>query len=283
MNMRGFKRLFAGLIAAPCLAAPAQADLVLGVHPFKPATRIVESFTPLTQYLSARLGEPVHLHIARDYQDHIDAAAIGRYDFAYIGPGAYVQLHSIHGARPLLARQQIGASPVFHGKIFVRNDSPIRQLKDLAGKRFAFGDPRSTMGHLVPRYMLWQAGVSVEQFASHKFVGDHLNIALGVLAGEFDAGAVKEDVYFQYEKRGLRAIATSAPISDHLFIASNRMKPAQVQKLRSLLLAMHQDPEGRAALNAVTAGISALAPVQDSDYDTLREVTRVLQQLGVRI
>lgn len=283
MNRPWLSSLSACLAGVLCLASPAHADLVLGMHPFKPATRLVEAFTPLTQYLSARLGEPVRLHIARDYQEHIDATAIGRYDFAYMGPSLYVQLRSLHGARPLLARQQIGNSPVFRGKIFVRADSPVKRLDELAGKRFAFSDPRSTMGHLVPRHMLWQAGVRVEQFAAHKFVGDHLNIALGVLAGEFDAGAVKEDVYYQYEKRGLRALATSAPISDHVFVASHRMKPAQVQQLRALLLGMHQDAEGRAALHAITAGISALVPVEDSDYDSLRAVMQTLQELGVRI
>ncbi|MFZ5493127.1 MAG: phosphate/phosphite/phosphonate ABC transporter substrate-binding protein, partial [Pseudomonadota bacterium] len=175
-------RSLAALAGVLCLASPADAELVLGVHPFKPATRLVESFTPLARYLSARLGEPVRLHVARDYQTHLDGVAIGRYDLAYLGPKLYVQLRSLHGPRPLLARQQIGNSPVFHGKIFVRADSPIRRLADLAGKRFAFGDPHSTMGHLVPRYLLWQAGVGVEQLASHKFVGDHLNVALGVLA-----------------------------------------------------------------------------------------------------
>lgn len=281
MKTSRFFRLAACLAVMACLASPARADLVLGVHPFKPATRLVESFDPLMRYLSARLGEPVRLHIARDYQEHIDAAGSGRYDFAYMGPSLYVQLRNVHGARPLLARQQIGARPVFHGKIFVRADSPIQRLEDLAGKRFAFGDARSTMGHLVPRHMLWQAGVTVEQFAEHKFVGDHLNVALGVLTGEFDAGAVKEDVYYQYEKRGLRAIATSAPMSDHLFVASHRMKPEQVQQLRALLLAMRQNPEGRAALQAITAGVGALVTVQDSDYDSLRAVMQTLQDLGV--
>lgn len=274
-------RSLAALAGVLCLASSAHAELVLGVHPFKPATRLVESFTPLAQYLSGRLGEPVRLHVARDYQTHLDGVAIGRYDFAYLGPVLYVQLHSLHGPRPLLARQQTGNSPVFHGKIFVRADSPVRRLADLAGKRFAFGDPHSTMGHLVPRYLLWQAGVGVEQLASHKFVGDHLNVALGVLAGEFDAGAAKEDVFYQYEKCGLRAIATSPPVSDHLFVATHRMKPAQIRKLRALLLTMHQDAEGRAALQAMTPGIHALVPAQDSDYGSLRAVMQTLQALGV--
>lgn len=263
------------------IAFSAQAELVLAVHPFKPASVIDQSFTPLTNYLSEKLGQSVVLRIGKDYQTHIDAIGNDAVDIAYMGPVPYVQLRERYGERPLLARQQIGTSPVFHGKIFVRADSAIRTLGDLAGKRFAFGEPHSTMSHLVPRYLLWQAGITVDKLASHKFVGDHVNVALGVLAGDFDAGAVKEDVYFAYEPRGLRAIATSQPISDHLFVASRKLPEAQVRKLRDIMLNLHQDAQGRAVLAAMTKGVTALVPVQDRNYDSLRQVVKKMQELGV--
>jgi phosphonate transport system substrate-binding protein len=112
-------------------------------------------------------------------------------------------------------------------------------------------------------------------------VGDHVNVALGVLVGDFDAGAVKEDVYFNYKSRGLREIATSAPISDHVFVASRKLPAAQAAKLRDIMLHMNQDPKGQAALRAMTAGVTALVPVQDSDYDSLRVVLKKMQELGV--
>lgn len=260
---------------------PAHADLVLGVHPFKPPSKLVEAFTPLADYLSGKLGQPVSVRITRDYQAHIDAAGRDELDIAYLGPVAYVKLRDTYGARPLLARQQIGNSPVFHGKIFVRQDSRIRTLADLKGKRFAFGESHSTMSHLVPRYMLWQAGITMDRLASHKFLGDHFNVALGVLAGDYDAGAAKEDVYYQHEARGLRAIATSAPMSDHVFVASSKLTQELVHKLRAALLQLDRDPKGAAILQSVTKGVTALVPVKDSDYDTLRAVLKKLRELGV--
>ena len=262
-------------------AGTAHAQLVLGVHPFKPATRLTEAFTPLANYLGEKLGQPVSLRIAKDYPEQVDAIGRSDIDIAYLGPALYVKLREEFGEQRLLARQQIGTSPVFHGKIFVRTDSPVHTLKELVGKRFAFGEPHSTMSHLVPRYMLWQAGVTADQFASYKFVGDHVNVALGVLVGDFDAGAVKEDVYFNYKSRGLREIATSAPISDHVFVASRKLPAAQAAKLRDIMLHMNQDPKGQAALRAMTAGVTALVPVQDSDYDSLRVVLKKMQELGV--
>lgn len=270
------------LVALTSLALPARAELVLGVHPFKPATQLSAAFAPLAAYLSEAVGEPVTLRIARDYTDHIEAAGRGEYAVAYLGPSPYVKLRDTYGPQRLLVRQQIGDRPVFHSKIFVRADSPLRTLPDLVGKRVAFGSASSTMGHYVPRYMLLQAGVDVDALASHRFVSDHVNVALGVLSGEFDAGAVKEDVYYQYEKRGLRAIATSGPIADHLLVAGPRLSDAQVQRLREALLGMNLNPKGQAALQALTPGITALVPVRDSDYDSLRVVMKTLRERGVR-
>lgn len=264
------------------VSAVASADLVLGVHPFKPATQLTRAFTPLAEYLAARMGEPVSLRIAPDYEAHIDAAGRDELDIAYMGPVPYVKLVEQYGRRPLLARQAIGGNPIFHAKIFVRADSPIRTLADLRGKRFAFGEPHSTMSHLVPRYMLWQAGISVGQLGDYRFVGDHVNVALGVLAGDYDAGAVKEDVYFSYESRGLRAIATSAPVSDHVLVASRKLPEAKFRKLRDILLHADRDPAGAAALQAMTPGVKALVPVKDSDYDPLRTVLKKMRELGVK-
>ena len=263
------------------MSTTTSADLVLGVHPFKPATQLTEAFTPLANYLTDKMGEPVSLRIAPDYEAHIDAAGRDELDIAYMGPVPYVKLVEKYGPRRLLARQAIGGNPVFHAKIFVRADSPVRTLADLRGKRFAFGELQSTMSHLVPRYMLWQAGVPVERLAGYKFVGDHVNVALSVLAGDYDAGAVKEDVYFGYESRGLRAIATSAPVSDHVFVAARRLSDAKVRKLREVMLHADRHPQGAAALQVWTSGVKALVPVKDSDYDSLRVVLKKMKELGV--
>lgn len=271
---------FAGM-GIVLLCASVHADLILEVHPFKPPTQLVAAFAPLADYLSGKLGQPVTVRIAKDYQTHIEAIGNDAVDLAYLGPVAYVKLRAAYGPRPLLARQQIGNSPVFHGKIFVRQNSPLQTLADLKGQRFAFTEPHSTMGYLVPRYQLWQAGIPVERLATYQFLGDHVNVALGVLTGDYDAGAVKEDVFELYKGRGLRAIATSPPISDHVFVANRKLPDAQRRTLRAALLQLHKDPKGAEILTSITPGVTALVPVQDSDYDTLRTVLKKLKTIGV--
>lgn len=272
---------FGILILCGCQIALA-ANLTLAVHPFKPATQLMEAFTPLAAYLSNKLGDTsVTLRIAPDYQTHVDAIGRDEVDIAYMGPVPYVKLIEVYGVKPLLARQAINGSPLFHGKIFVAESSSIQALAGLRGKRFAFTEPLSTMGHLVPRSMLREAGVSVEALGDFKFVGDHINAALSVLAGEFDAGAVKEDVFFSYEARGLRAIATSPPISDHLFVAGNQVSAIRIQQLRDLLFQLSEEPNGKQIMSGVTKGVTAFVPTVDADFDSLRALLKTLAVSGV--
>ena len=70
-------------------------------------------------------------------------------------------------------------------------------------------------------------------------------------------------------------------MSDHVFVASSKLPGELVRKLRTALLQLDRDPKGAAILQSVTKGMTALVPVKDSDYDTLRAVLKKLHELGV--
>lgn len=269
------------LIVAPTLPVSAQDQLLLGIHPYKTSDKLIAAYSPLAQYLTRKIGIPVVLKISPDYQYHIDAVGRDQLDIAYLGPSSYVKLYDRYGEKPLLARQAVHGKPTFQGKLIVRANSPITALAQLKDKRFAFGDPNSTMSHLVPRYMLQSAGVTDKNLKSFRFLGSHDNVALAVLAGDFDAGAVKEAVYYKYETRGLRALATTPALSEHLFVTSNELDPELIRRLRDAMLTLHQDPEGKQILTSIKKGVTAMVPVKNSDYDNLREILRSLRKTGV--
>jgi phosphonate transport system substrate-binding protein len=255
--------------------------LSICVHPYKSSAVLYRSFTPLAEYLAEKIGQPIGLHIAANYEEQIDAVGGENLCIGYMGPASFIKLVDKYGKKRILGRQAINGKPVFHGIIFTRKDSPISKLTDLAGKRFAFGDPESTMSHLVPRYMLIEAGISRQKMALIKFLGNHDNVALSVLTGNFDAGAVKEEVFYKYESRGLKAIATTPALSEHLFVASDALPEALVSKLRQTLLQAHQSEQGLRALHAIKSSISAFVPAEDSDYDNLRTILSSLKSHGI--
>jgi len=259
----------------------AEGTLILGVHPFLPATSLLPKFEPLAEYLGRSLGRPVRVAISRDYEDHIRRVGTGEVDIAYMGPASYVKLVETYGESPLLARLEIEGSPTFHGVIFVRNDSPIQTLAEIAGKRFAFGSPASTMGTLVPRHVLRQAGVGLEDLGGFGTLGNHDNIALAVLVGDFDAGAVKEETFSKYQPRGLRSLAVTPSISEHLFVAAADLPAEAVEKLRAILLRMGRDEEELEVLRSIKGTVSDLVPVEDGDYDNLRRILSDVEQVEV--
>ncbi len=258
----------------------AEESLTLGVHPYLPATELVKRFAPLANYLSKKIGQPVTVRVAGNYQEHIDRIGKNKVDIAYMGPASYVKMVDVYGKKPLLARLEINGNPSFQGVIIVRKESTLHTLTDLTGKRFAFGDPDSTMSHLVPRFMLWKAGVDVDKLASYKFLKNHYNVALGVLVGDYDAGAVKEEVFYKYEKRGLKMLAMTPEISEHVFVASNTLPSQKVHALREALYHLKDDKEGKVIMFSIKNSMTGMVPANDEDYDNLRIILQTPEKAG---
>ncbi|GIW22853.1 MAG: hypothetical protein KatS3mg068_1860 [Candidatus Sericytochromatia bacterium] len=80
------------------------------------------------------------------------------------------------------------------GAIIVRKDSNINTLKDLKGKRFAFGDPISTSSHIFPKMLLIKNGINPDtDFVNVLFAGTHDSVVLSVYNKKVDAGATFSD------------------------------------------------------------------------------------------
>jgi len=271
------------ILLVHCLPLPASAQdpLILAVHPYLPFSELTDRYTPLADYLGNQLGRNVVVRIGRNYKDHMGYIGRDEVDIAILGPALYVTLVDKYGEKPLLARLEIDGKPVFHGKIITGKGSPIVSLADLKGKRFAFGDPESTMSHLVPRFMLLEAGVSADDLADYQFLGSHTNVALGVLAGDFDAGAVKEEVFYKFEQQGLKALATTPPFSEHVFVARSTLPTQTVEAVREAMNQLKDTPEGQDILSRIKKRLTGMVPAQDSDYDNLREILMTLQRHGI--
>jgi phosphonate transport system substrate-binding protein len=260
----------------------AKEPLLFGVHPYMLDRILHKRFAPLASYLSQKTGQPIKVVITRDYEEQINKMGKGELDFAFMGPSGYVKMVDRYGEKTLLGCLEAFGKSTFHGVIIIARDSPIRSLAELRGKRFAFGDPNSTMSHLVPKYMLRKAGITVDKLGSHSFLGRHENVALGVLSGDFDAGAVKEEVFLKYEKRGLKILVNTPEFSEHVIVASNKLPKKAVQVLRKALLDLKNDNEGRAILNKIKNGATGIVPANDNAYDNLRKVLRSLKKIGTK-
>jgi len=267
------------LILAPHKLAYAEKGLMLAVHPYLPSNELKKKFTPIASYLSRQIGMPIKIRIGSNYDEHIQYIGLNKVDIAYMGPASYVKMANKFNNKPMLSRLEIKGNPWFQGNIIVRKNSAITTLSDLKGKKIAYGDPSSTMSYIVPHYMLHKAGVFTDSFSKHQFLYSHSNVALGVLSGDFDAGAVKPAVFRKFQEEGLKIIAKTPKISEHLFVARNDLPDWQIKKLRNAMLNMNNSNEGKAALRAIKESITGLVKASNSDYENLREIILEVQKL----
>ena len=267
--------LLSSVVYLSAVQVHADDQLTLWVHPYLPATELIDKFSPLAAYLSKKCGRPIEVKISKSYQSHIKRVGEGQMDLAYMGPASYVKMTHAYGKKKVLACLEVNGKPFFHGMIITLQNSAIKTLQDLRGKRFAFGDPSSTMSHFVPRYMLRQAGIDLENLKKYEFLGSHNNVALGVLGGYYDAGGVKEGVFYKYQERGLKMLAKSPPIAEHVFVASDKLPESIINTLRQSLVTL----KDKTILSSIKKSVTGMAEVKDADYDTLRTILQQFDKL----
>ena len=272
--------LLLSLTFVPHKSAYAEESLILAIHPYLSADILKKKFTPIVNYLSRQTGMPIKIKIGSDYDEHIQYIGLNKVDIAYMGPASYVKMTNKFGHKPILARLEIDGNPWFQGNIVARRGSGIKTLSDLKGKRIAYGDPSSTMSYIVPHYMLHKAGVYTDSISKYQFLYSHNNVALGVLSGDFDAGAVKPAVFEKFETDGLHTIIKTPKISEHLFVVRSDLPEAQIKKLRSAMLNIKISDQGITALKAIKKNITGLVRASDNDYENLREIITEIQKLN---
>jgi len=259
---------------APATGAP----LVLAVHPFLTKAEIVRRFTPTADYLSRALGQPVTVRVGGTYAEHVFAVGHDEVDIAFMGPAVYVRMVNEFGPKPILARWEVNHRSTMTGVIAVPTASPVHALAELRGRRVAFGDPDSTLSYYLQAWLLLKAGVPLSALGEYRFVGSHPNVALAVLAGDFDAGAMLSEVYEEYAPRGLRVLAVTPPAPERLFVARGNAPPELVARLRAVLLSMHESAAGREAMGKLNRGLTRFVPGAEADYQDLKTMMQPLMQ-----
>jgi phosphonate transport system substrate-binding protein len=137
------------------------------------------------------LGVPVKLFAPADYDGVIQGLLGGTIDYAWLGASAYAKVYLTDPAAVelKLTKQNLDGSTGYYSIGFARADSGITSMDDAKGKIFAFADPNSASGYLIPGAELREKyGTLEEYFAEVKMSGGHEQTIVGVANGDFDAG-----------------------------------------------------------------------------------------------
>lgn len=137
------------------------------------------------------LGVPVKIFAPADYDGVIQGLLGGSLDYAWLGASAYAKIYMTdpNAVELKLTKQNVDGSTGYYSIGFARADSGITSMDDAKGKVFAFADPNSTSGYLVPGAELMETyGKLEDYFAEVRMSGGHEQSIVGVHNGDFDAG-----------------------------------------------------------------------------------------------
>ncbi len=251
--------------------------LLMGVIPLDSPAEMFRRFTPLADFLGRTIGRRVELSTAVDFARTVGDLAEGHTDLAFLTPTTYIEARRQCGAE-LLAKALRRGVPAMHAAIVVRTDGGIKRIEDLKGKRFAFGDKMSTTSYLIPRSMLTEAGLGLDDLKGHAFLGHHDDVAKAVLAGEYDAGGLRETIGRAFEGRGLSVLKTSAEIPEFNICASKDLDRTVAEELKKALLSLDANNREHARmLGLIDPEYTGFTEAADSDYDGVR---RIMERLA---
>jgi phosphonate transport system substrate-binding protein len=189
------KKLLLTLAATTALTGAVQAQEIkefnIGILGGENAQDRLNSNECFRAKMEEALGVPVKIFTPADYDGVIQGLLGGTLDYAWLGASGYAKIYLTdpEAVEVKLTKQNVDGSTGYYSIGFARKDSGITNMDEAKGKTFAFADPNSTSGYLVPGAELAaKYGVLENYFSEVKMSGGHEQTIVGVANGDFAAG-----------------------------------------------------------------------------------------------
>lgn len=259
-------------------ALPKQLPLRIGMGAMITPREGYVYYQRLQGYIEKKIGRPVQLVDRGNYDEMNGLLESGGVDAAFVCAGPYVEGKTKFNLE-LLAMPLVKGRPIYHSYIIVHKDSPIISLKELRGKVFAFTDPKSNSGKLVPTYMLAKMKETPETFFSRVEYSYGHDKSIRAVAEKIVDGAAVDSLIWEYAaiKRPeltnqTRIISKSDPYGIPPVVVRPGLDPGLKRKLKDILLAASNDPEGQEILKGMM--IDSFVAGDDKNYDSIRAINR---------
>jgi phosphonate transport system substrate-binding protein len=261
----------------------AQEPLKIGVAAMISPKETVKYYREIIEYIGKKTGIPVEMVQRESYDEMDNLLEKGEVKIAFICSGPYVRDKERFGVELLVAPQSYG-KPFYHAYIIVHKDSPITSLKELKGKSFAFTDPKSNTGKLVPTYMIAkQFNTTPEKFFSNIIYTKSHDKSIEAVAKKIVDGASVDSLIYDYAAKKnpvytslTKIIEKSPPYGIPPVVTTKDFDPKLKEKIKEVLLNMHNDPEGRRILDGIM--VDKFIIPKDSDYNSVREMETWLKK-----
>ncbi|OPY04651.1 MAG: Phosphate-import protein PhnD precursor [Syntrophaceae bacterium PtaB.Bin038] len=219
--------------------------------------------------------------MATDYAGVITGMQFKHIDLAYFGPKSYVEASKRAGAEAFVIEVSKDGSKGYHGLIITKKGSGFKTMADLKGKVWAFVDPNSTSGTLVPMvYFLNELKIDPEKYFSKViYSGSHEASMISIKTGKIDAASTNDLDMARGEGKQWAAekdfeILWKSKLIPGSPMAYRKDLPASLKKALTDAFLAYNDKAGLEMLK-----IKGYAPVADKTYDAIRDLMDVQKKM----
>ena len=233
---------------------------------------------PFIQHLAEVTGKDVRFFAVQSNSAEVEAMRSGRLHIAGFSTGPTPFAVNLAGAVPFAIMGNESGRFGYTLQVYVRNESDIQEITDLAGKVVAHTAPTSNSGHQAPSALFPRLGVVPGEDYEIVFSGSHDNSILGVVAGDYDAAPVASEVVERMAARNLydpdevRIIYETSPFPTTSYNYVYNLHPDLVAKIEEAFFSF--DFTGT-ALGDEFEGLTQFVPI---DYQTDWEIIRQIQE-----
>ena len=259
------------------------AALMLSYSPQEDSVVYEKLWTPFVDHLKSCTGKPVRFLPVYSSAATVEALRSGRIQLSLLSAGDTPFAVNIGGAVPIAIHGTVKEGiAAYHLIVVVKKDSPFKTLIDLKGKKVAHVSPSSNSGNLAPRALFPKEGLIPDKDYKVLYSGKHDNSVSGVLSGDYDAGAVADDVLIRMIQRGvlkpgeLRIIYQSQPFPAGSLALAHDLDPALKKQIVDCTFTFRFPSE----LSAAFRGPDRFVPLDyKRDYESVRHVAEMSGQL----
>jgi phosphonate transport system substrate-binding protein len=262
-------------------------ELTFALLSTESAPEVTRRWEPILAQLEKDLGIKVKPVMASDYRGTIEALKFKKAAIGHLGPKAYIEAtnNNYANVEPVVQIRHSNGSLGYRSRLIVHVDSDIFSPEDIGGKTFAFNDPSSTSGYLVPMTMfLNEMGINPKQhFAKLTFSGSHEASILAVTNKKVEVASTNLPDMQQMTREGkvprgaIRIIWVSKLIPNDPIVVRKDLPDSLRRAIQASLIAMQEKhPEVFAAAGAVVGGFQK---VDDAKYQVIRELNETSKRL----
>lgn len=251
------------------------------------------AYHELAKYLEGRLNLPVQLVEIEGYAPTIEALRAGKLDLCTSSPMPYLVAQTKIAVTPLVVPAMPDGSPsTYYTSIITHPGSGLRTLEDVKARAssltFAFADPASTSGHLIPRAHLESMGLNPEKdFKRVVFASNHTASVMTVKSGKVEVAAITKTLLDRMIRDGrvaekeLVVLWVSPPMHQSvLFARASLPADLRAQIVDAYVALGKERPDIWQGLRSrSTSGAVGYAPANDAMFDEFRTIARRLEHM----